>query len=246
MILLIDAGNSCIKWGVVAEGTWLAEGILQHQQVAALTQIARNYVELEQVWCVNVAGERLREDILAALRNVAPEPVWLQAGRQCCGVTNRYTDPAQLGADRWAALIAARALHPAACLVVTAGTATTVDLLDAGGTFQGGMILPGMQMMRRALADNTAQLPLSHGAFAAAPRNTADAIASGALVAQVGAIEHMFRAIADDAEALCLLSGGSAPAFAEHLAIPCKYVKNLVLKGLSLIAQRREKEGELD
>lgn len=237
MILLIDTGNSCIKWGIVDQDTWLAEGVLQHQQVAALTQIVGEHPDIRQAWCVNVAGERLADDIRAALRNIALEPTWLTASAQGCGVTNRYTEPAQLGADRWAALIGARAMHSGACLVVTAGTATTIDTLDAAGVFQGGLILPGIQLMRKSLADNTAQLPLGHGIYSVAPRNTADAIASGCLVAQIGAIEHIFRAIAAEPDALCLLSGGGAPALAEHLEIPCKYVKNLVLRGLSVIAR---------
>ncbi len=237
MILLIDTGNSCIKWGIVDQGAWLAEGVLQHQQVAALTQIVGEHRDIRQAWCVNVAGERLADDIRTALHNIALEPIWLTASAQCCGVSSRYAEPAQLGADRWAALIGARALHPGACLVVTAGTATTIDTLDAAGVFQGGLILPGIQLMRKSLAANTAQLPLAHGVYTATPRNTADAIASGCLVAQIGAIERAFRAIAAEPGALCLLSGGGAPALAEHLEIPCKYVKNLVLRGLAVIAQ---------
>ncbi len=112
---------------------------------------------------------------------------------------NLYENPERLGADRWAALIGARALHPHACVVVTAGTATTVDLLSAAGDFLGGLILPGVELMQQALARGTAQLPLADGRFALQPRRTVDAIRSGCLQAQAGAVERMFRQIADAA-----------------------------------------------
>lgn len=236
MMLLIDAGNTRIKWAVVARRQWLAQGALLHGEVAQLQQVARQHPNLQYVLCANVAGDALAERISAALRHVAPAPVWLQSSAECCGVFNHYDAPTQLGADRWAALIGARACHAGSCLVVTAGTATTVDVLDAAGHFLGGLILPGERLMRESLAGNTAQLSLHDGAFSLRPRNTADAMASGCLLAQVGAIEHMFHSLPDADSALCLLNGGGAPALAKNLGIPCRPVENLVLHGLSVIA----------
>ena len=116
--------------------------------------------------------------------------------------------------------------------MVCAGTATTVDRLDADGLFRGGLILPGSDLMRSALAQNTAQLPLVDGQYQELPRNTADAIASGCLLAQLGAIERMFAALATAPEALCLITGGAAQGMAAHLRIPNRRVENLVLEGL--------------
>jgi hypothetical protein len=89
---------------------------------------------------------------------------WAKSQSAQHGVRNLYErPPEQLGADRWAALIGARALLGSTCLVVCAGTATTIDRLDASGLFRGGLILPGYDLMRAALAANTAQLPLAEG-----------------------------------------------------------------------------------
>ena len=237
MILLIDAGNTRIKWGVQAHGAWLAQGAINHTEAAELTRIADGYPDLQRVHCSNVAGAGIAAAITAALHGHAPPPVWLQASSDCCGVRNRYEHPAQLGADRWAALIGARALHPSAsALVVTAGTATTVDVLDAAGDFQGGLILPGEELMRRALAGNTAQLPFAQGRYADTPRTTDDAIVSGCLNAQAGAIERMFGRVAADPDALCLLNGGAAARIEPLLSIPFKRIDNLVLEGLAVIA----------
>jgi type III pantothenate kinase len=86
--------------------------------------------------------------------------------------------------------------------------------------------------MRAALATNTAQLPLAEGEFREAPTNTMDAIVSGCLQAQVGAIERMFAALAGDPDALCLITGGAAVRLAPHLSIPSRLADNLILDGL--------------
>jgi type III pantothenate kinase len=180
----------------------------------------------------NVAGEKVGEAIEAALGGRLAPPLWLRSSAHACGVRNGYDHPERLGADRWAALIGARAQRSTACIVVCAGTATTVDWLDADGVFRGGLILPGVDLMRDSLARNTAQLRLAEGEFRFDPRNTEDAIVSGCLHAQIGAIERMFSRIADEPAALCLLTGGAAQRIAPYLDIPFAQVENLILDGL--------------
>src|SRR5262249_2725977 len=144
---------------------------------------------------VNVAGEAARVRVEGQLTRWRIVPEWLGAGESACGGVNRYARPSQLGADRWAAPRAARARARAsahfapACVVVNAGTAVTIDALDADGVFQGGLILPGMRLMLEALAANTAALKSEPGTFRAFPDNTADALYSGAVQAICGAIE---------------------------------------------------------
>ena len=121
------------------------------------------------------------------------------------------------------------------CLVVAAGTATTADILRSDGTFAGGVILPGFDLMKRSLAHNTAGLPLAKGRFSNPPRSTADAIETGCLLAQAGAVERAFAAT--DPGAVCLLAGGAAERIAPHLSIPVRLVDNLVLEGLVQIAK---------
>jgi type III pantothenate kinase len=155
-----------------------------------------------------------------------------------CGVTNAYSDPGQLGADRWAALIGARHLHAGACLVVNAGTATTIDLLGGDGVFRGGAIVPGAELMKWSLEEKTAGLARAPGRFAAEPRNTADAIETGCTLAQVGAIERMFARL--EPGAVCLLSGGAAASLSGRLGVPLRVVENLALEGLARIAAERQ------
>jgi type III pantothenate kinase len=129
-------------------------------------------------------------------------------------------------------MVGARAKTQGACLVVCAGTATTVDWLDAAGNFRGGLILPGLRLMCAALAKNTAQLPDADGEYRGEPRNTMDAIVSGCLHAQAGAIERMFARVSAEGEALCLVTGGAAYRIAPCLEIPFRMEEMLVLDGL--------------
>lgn len=237
MILLLDAGNTRLKWRVIdpqQAGLTTDEGALDYARLDDLTQRLGRFPAIRHAVGSNVAGEEVARRIATLLPGIVPQ--WLRASSHCCGVYNHYTEPAQLGTDRWAALIGARRVHAGPCLVVSAGTATTIDLLDAAGHFRGGLILPGVDLMRRSLAGNTAQLPLADGTFVWQPRSTVDAIESGCLQAQAGAVERMFVQIADTAGALCLLGGGAADRFAHLLTIPVRRVDNLVLHGLAGIA----------
>jgi type III pantothenate kinase len=108
------------------------------------------------------------------------------------GIRTLYQDPGKLGADRWAAVIAARALSKSNTLIINAGTATTIDLLGSNGVHYGGWILPGLELMQKSLEKNTAQLPLAardeaHHGFGI---STNDAIIGGCDAAQIGAIQH--------------------------------------------------------
>lgn len=231
-MIAIDAGNTRIKWGIHDGARWLDQGALPTGEVSRLAEVSADWLGGERVVACNVAGEEVGATISAALASRFGALHWLRSSAQCCGVRNGYEYPERLGADRWAALIGARAQTAEACLVVCVGTATTVDWLAADGEFRGGLILPGVDLMRASLARNTAQLPLAEGEFRCAPRNTMDAIVSGCLHAQIGAIERMYAKLAAEPGARCLLTGGAAPSLVPHLQIPFVLVESLILDGL--------------
>ncbi|CAB1371062.1 type III pantothenate kinase [Denitratisoma oestradiolicum] len=234
MILCLDCGNTRIKWGLREGDTWKARGAFATTATTEAEGLARVLprTPLIRILGCNVAGA----EVAQALANVLPLPIeWNLPRTEQCGVSNAYEQPGQLGADRWAALIGAWHLQGAACLVVSAGTATTIDVLDSSGIFQGGLILPGLDLMRQALARNTAQLPSQSGQYRETPRNTLDAISSGAIHATLGAISRMYAQVADRPGAACLLTGGAAEALAPHLTLPLRRVEDLVLEGLARI-----------
>ncbi len=235
MIVCLDSGNSRIKWGIHDGRAWLAQGAASHADCAQLAALPAAWPLPEQVLLANVAGDAAAQRIRELLPAWSPRLREVRSEFKCAGVTNLYQSPGRLGVDRWCALIGARRLSRSACLVVMAGTATTIDTLDADGNFLGGLILPGSHLMRLALARDTAGLPLADGHYAVHPRGTDDAIVSGALEAQAGAIERAFGRL-PGGDAVCLLSGGNAGELADRLAIPHVLVENLPLAGLLQIA----------
>lgn len=238
MILAIDAGNSRVKWGWHDGRAWSSLSTVSLIDFAAanhdINPFAATHENPERIVISNVAGDGAHQLLINWTSIFDAEPLWLKGEAERCGVKSRYDRPEQLGSDRWAALVAARALHPGRCLVVNAGTATTADLLSAEGEFLGGLILPGVDLMRFVLHEHTGRLPLQEGRVERTPRNTVDAIESGCRHAQAGAVERMYRIAG--AEAQCLVSGGAGQALIGQLDIPCRYVENLVLEGLARIA----------
>lgn len=252
MILLIDAGNTRVKWALAdtgaatALGAWIAHGAVAHTDLPQL-ELAWNDAAasraVERILIANVAGNALRVHLEYVLQRTFPDMAperdieWFASLPALAGLTNGYRNPAQLGCDRFAAAIAGHALAPDRPVVVAnCGTATTIDAVTADGVFLGGMILPGLGLMASSLARNTAQLPqiaqdskLPDG-FA---DNTDDAILSGCMTAQSGAIEHAF-ALHGAAE--CIISGGAAPFIAPLLKVPYRIVENIVLIGLHAAA----------
>jgi len=244
MILVIDAGNSRMKWGLHGPRGWIAQGAVPNADVATLAlRDWQNLPRPSRVVGVNVAGEAARVRVEGQLARWRLPIEWLTATAEAAGVVNRYDRPAQLGADRWVALVAARKravaseLFPPPCVVVNAGTAVTIDALDADGVFRGGLILPGMRLMLRALSDNTSALKVPPGTFQHFPTNTPDALYSGAIHAACGAIELMREALRrEDAGARCFIAGGAAHEIAPYLAGPVEVVDNLVLEGVLVLA----------
>jgi len=237
-LLAIDVGNSRIKWASHDGARWLARGALDRGRLADLETIWGGFPAGCRVIGSNVAGRDVTERIDAVLAAQGCATQWIVSTRAQCGVRNLYGNPVQLGTDRWAALIGARSMETGACLVVGAGTAVTVDALSENGDFLGGIILPGLRLMHEALARDTSRLGSDQGCYAAFPRNTADAMASGAIQAVAGAVERMRVRLgaAVQGPVHVIASGGSMDILAPHLPADARLVENLVLEGLVIIA----------
>lgn len=276
--LLIDIGNTRLKWAWCEAGAplpagaglptpWQHGGAVAHADANALKTLAadlralRGTGPMPAVWITNVAGPVIAAAVDAALAEAfgGCAPVhWVRSSAAHGNLANGYREPTQLGVDRWVGAIGAhRWLPHDTLLVVTAGTATTLDIVTVGADgrarFEGGLILPGLALMLGTLARNTAQLPALEvkevqevqevqeagtgaGAHLRWADNTHDAIAAGCLAAQAGAIERTWRALGERGPTRCLLSGGARSALAGALAVPFEMHDNLVLLGLHAMA----------
>jgi type III pantothenate kinase len=235
MIVCIDCGNSRIKWGVHDGVAWCEQGAVAHADIAQLAALCQRWPQPAQLLLANVAGAATGLAVRQALLPWSGVLREIKAEAGAAGVTNLYQNPVQLGVDRWCALIGARSLGQTARLVVMAGTATTIDSLDGAGNFLGGLILPGSELMRRALARDTAALPFADGNYRVHPRCTDDAIVSGCIEAQAGAVERAFGRL-EGPGAVCVVSGGNAEVLGHYLVIPHVVVHNLPLEGLRELA----------
>lgn len=241
--LAVDAGNTRIKWGLANGADFNVVGALPTAHAETLVEAWRDLpLAGARVVVCNVAGEAAAEAIAGAVAGVQAHGVWFASVEQRAGVSNGYDRPGQLGADRFAALIGARARCDTACIVVNAGTAVTIDALDAHGRFLGGMILPGFVTMHDALERRTAGLAARTGRYQPFPRNTADAMTTGAIDAITGAAARFARRLAEvdgAGEVPWFVSGGSAPVLQPGLPPQARVVEHLVLEGL-LVADAAE------
>jgi type III pantothenate kinase len=244
-MLVIDAGNSRIKWGVADGNGWLRRAWLATADAADFGGALKELPAPAHIVVSNVAGGRVRDALSRALARYSVAPLWASGCDEQCGVSSGYADPAQLGSDRWAGLIGAWKLYGhagRACVVVNAGTTMTVDALSSEGVFLGGVIVPGLDLMRASLDSGTAQLKLQQGAFYYFPDNTADAIMSGAINALAGAIDRMRGYMEETGQGgpLIVLSGGAAALIQPRLNTAVELVDNLVLEGLLEIAKQQK------
>jgi len=238
-ILLLDIGNSRVKWALANHAEWLAEGVSPHGESDALLQEWDRFPAPERIIACNVAGQEPAR-LFSAYWQARNAPLrWVQASPASSGVRNLYDEPRQLGGDRWAALIGAWGRVHGACLVVSAGTAVTVDALNAQGEFVGGLILPGKRLMLESLDTGTHALGNVAGQTVDFPRNTADAINSGVATALAGAVQTAWqRLLAADAQSpACILTGGDANWLANQLQIGVIIAPRLILEGLLTMAR---------
>jgi type III pantothenate kinase len=215
-------------------------------------------------WGVNVAGSVVAERVEHVLLESGAPIQWMLPTAHQFEVRNAYDNPQQLGADRWSALLGMAehledpvrrsaehtsqksasghlaAKVPRAAILATFGTATTIDTLSPELVFEGGLILPGPALMRQSLAQGTANLPLANGVGNNFPKTTLQAISTGVVAAQAGAVwrqcmiaEQHFHA----PPALFVSGGGWPEVEAEirtrlsHLKIT--FISNPVLDGLA-------------
>lgn len=235
MKLLLDVGNTRLKWRMLQDEQVIGHGAVALEQLSSA--LWRELPPPDQITGACVAATEIQSRIEQHIQGLwALSADWLQVSAYCGGVRNHYQSPG-LGVDRWASAIAAyRRLvggQAAAALAINAGTAITIDVVSADGDYLGGSILPGLQLMRSALASGTARLPLAEGRIQDLPLTTEDAISTGIVDAACGAIERLQARV--QGPVLLLLSGGDAHRLAPHLPAAVHKVENLVLDGLQVI-----------
>ena len=247
----MDIGNTRAKWAVLRSARLSAPRAQAHRagraDFAALVRAAPR--DVERVVAVCVMGQKFERALAAAVRaRFGVRTEFVRSSRQAAGVRNGYREVWRLGADRWVGVIGAHALagtRPA--LVVSIGTALTVDVVTGDGRHLGGAIAPGPDTMVSSLLSGTQGIRRrARGARAGGSRSrslfasdTASALDAGAAFAAAAFIDRarLEARAALAAQPLLLLSGGAARALRPYIKSPFRPVPDLVLRGLAVLAR---------
>jgi type III pantothenate kinase len=244
VLLLIDIGNTRIK-AAAGEGTsltpWPSVETACADSWHDWTARAADTWHPARILVSNVAGAEVGRQLARFLDEAwGVQAEFVQPARSCSGMNTRYREPAQLGVDRWLAALAAWRADRGAVVVVDAGTALTVDVVTATGIHLGGLIAPGLDLLRTSLTRGTARLSSAGieevDGFA---DNTQDAISLGCWSALTGLLRETRARVACTsacADATWYVTGGAAPAIERMLDWPVRMQPDLVLRGLAIVA----------
>jgi type III pantothenate kinase len=237
--LLVDQGNTRLKW------IWVRDGAIAEDTAGrgSLGDLAKALEPGETpgptgIRICSVAGPEPVADLRQlCLGRWNLEPCLMESRAEQGGIRNGYVRPQSLGVDRWMAIVGAATVHGAPVVIWDLGTAATLDAVDASGQHLGGWILPGPGTMLRALRDHTKlNVPQDVDGVKGlhASDSTAEAIRTGVLAAQVGAVECFIGSLSDRDcdDATLVVTGGAAGDLLGALDIDHVFDPLLVFRGM--------------
>jgi type III pantothenate kinase len=239
MKLLVDIGNTRLKWAIADNGALKTGVAMDYRLPEFADRLTQSWAKIErpqQLAIASVAAPAMFDCVSQTFNRLWPDlPIFVaQSSVHALGVRNAYSQPERLGVDRWLALLAAHRHYPGNVCVVDCGTAITVDVLGSDGRHMGGLISPGLTTMRNSLVSEAAALEFNHSiASLELAANTQAAIANGTLMAATGLISTTLQGLSD--EYRLVITGGDAKQLAA--AFPLAMVDEcLVFKGLAALA----------
>ena len=245
--LLVDVGNNSVKWRLSNSVDMVKKRYPGDVTEDFFIDIWRELEKPEKVFVTCVAKSQVwqaLEKSCMQLWNVKVKRVFsMQEG---FGLINAYAQPADLGSDRWCAMIGA--LHDAGTdvVVIDCGSAITIDIVEKTGSHRGGYILPGIEMMKQDLGINTAQVNVSITSdekLSLEPgHTTTGCVNAGVHLAAVKSIESVLNQQKKNyQDMLCYLTGGDAEVIADLLSMKCVMIPDLVLRGLAYVNEHSDK-----
>ena len=242
MILLLDVGNTQVKWRChdAADAAAPRQGAAPRPTLAELLDTLAESCPGASVWVSSVAGAEFDRELRTLLAGRWRRAPWFAASEAAAlGLRNSYRRPGQLGVDRWLAMLAAWKERQSGVCVVDSGSALTIDFVAADGQHLGGYIIPGLESMRRVLLSDTGRVfsGTDPRAALAAASSTESAVDNGLLLAHTGAVSLALQR--SDGDFALVFSGGNGAALQRALGLGGSYWETLVLDGLYLLGQAR-------
>lgn len=258
MVILMDAGNSRLKWAVADSLAMPVQSVAYEasDKLATVQDVIYKHLDTLQSFCmVHVLGEAFEKELDEFCLTHDIDCRFIHANKTGYGITTAYDKPRALGADRYVAMVAAHHQYPSANkIVIDCGTAVTIDAIGADGLHLGGLIMPGLLLGRSALIKNT-QLPEVHSNKGAEllATNTIDGINSGTIIGLSGAVYQICRQINESVftpslavnnPTVVLLCGGDSKQIAQHFkksdsdVCDVVVIPELVIQGLNIIRKQ--------
>lgn len=236
--LYLDIGNTALKLAVAEDGLLQHSHSFRHGEfrVDELLDQQMQSDAIDRLVYASVYETALSEGIHDWCRTRGVAVSEIKTSADMLGLKNGYNQPAQLGVDRWLAMLAAWVRKARPFVLVSAGTAVTLDVVDQSGQHLGGLIMPGLELMRQSLFKHTvaiAECAADRAFEHILQKNTAAAVSSGTVLAIAGMIETTMHRLNSDNFDL-LLTGGAAGQLSAALDEPCTVVADLVLGGLQI------------
>jgi len=246
MKLLVDIGNTRMKWACLEGGVLRDHGDCAYRELQAASGAEwERLPRPDAIYYASVAGDAVNQAFSQQVRQRWDLSLHrLETGVACCAVHNGYAKPQTLGVDRWAAMIAAHHLCDTAVCVVDCGSAMTVDVLDPEGQHLGGYIVPGLRLQQQALQSGTAAISLTSAEVTTSSwgRDTASGIWRGACEALAGTIERSQRELGETlgVPVTTFVTGGDAVMILPLLKFPVQHIDDLVLRGMAQMLTEME------
>jgi type III pantothenate kinase len=237
VILQLDVGNTRTKWRLIGDDSVVERGVVASTQLLQLDLPLSIPDSPSQVQISSVAGAAVEGELAQRVQERWGCTAWFaRSSAQACGMNNSYAQPERMGVDRWLAMIAAWRDAASDVCVIDAGSALTIDFVDAGGQHRGGFILPGLASMERALLSDTDRVRFGQApADSLAPGlSTEEAVFHGLMLSQAGAVNLALQQYPDKPG--LYFSGGNGQRLYQLLDIGGILREDLVLDGLSLLA----------
>jgi type III pantothenate kinase len=218
-------------------------GVFAHEGTSLEAALSNNWTALpapDAIFVASVVDAELEQELAELIKNHFDlEPAYVRSPAEALGVRNAYAEPERLGVDRFLAMAALHAANPRSQILVSCGTALTLDALSAEGRHLGGLIAPSPGLMRRALGRGTARVGEQNGHLVEIADNTADAAYSGCVLSTVALIERFGTTLrAQLGEDIAIVGDGGGIDEWLPLMPNVERGRDLVLRGLALWAEQ--------
>lgn len=239
--LQLDVGNSSAKWRLVSDKQVIARGNYRPGDEASQGSLLNCCETLEHIWISSVAAPAAEEQLAALLaRKWGVAPWFARTEARTGNLYNSYADPGRMGVDRWLAMLGAREREPGKLCVIDAGSALTIDIVNAAGEHEGGYIIPGLRLMERALLLDTDRVRFEEkvGYSLAPGTSTAEAVRHGVALAQAGAVALALKQAGSEPMTL-FYCGGAGETLMGLVRCTGQWAPDLVFEGLARMAELR-------